>query len=185
MCAAICMLAFSLRAAPIEESNYRLTSNDVIDFRVFQEPDMDSVIRISGDGNATFPFIGSIMLGGKTIPEAVAGLRERYLDGYLGNPQVSITIREYARRRFTVMGQVQKPGPFEISGNENVNLLQAIGMAGGFTRMANPSKITIKRTEKGQERILQVDAKKMGHSESDRAFAIKSGDVIIVEESLF
>ncbi len=182
------LLAWSpkfIAAAPSDEANYRLTANDVIDFRVFQEADMDAVIHIAGDGTAEFPLIGSVAAGGKTILELVATLRARYLDGYLGNPQVSVTVREYARRRFTVIGQVQKPGPYEITGNEKVTLLQAIGMAGGFTRMANTTNVTIKRTEAGKEKILRADAKKSGRLDADAGLVIKAGDVLIVEESAF
>lgn len=168
-----------------EDTNYRLSPNDLIEFRVFQEGDMDSVVRVSGDGTATFPLIGGVTIGGKTIAQAVELLRARYLDGYLASPQITITIRDYARRRFTVLGQVQKPGSYELSGNEGIGLLQAIGMAGGYTRIADPGNITVKRREEGQEKILRFNAKKMANSDSDTTFLVKSGDTITVGESIF
>lgn len=174
-------------AAPEAQSdaNYRLAANDLVDFRVFQEPELDAVIRVSGDGNAIFPLIGPVRVAGKTIGEATELLRKRYMEGYLVNPQVNLTVRTYARRVFTVLGQVQRPGSYEIQGSESITLLQAIGMAGGYTRIANPGNVTVKRSEGGEERVYRFNAKKMAKSNSDSGFSVKPGDVITVAESIF
>jgi protein involved in polysaccharide export with SLBB domain len=170
--------------APVD-ANYRLAANDLLDFRVFQEPELDAVIRISGDGNAIFPLIGPVRIAGKTIGEATELLRKSYMAGYLVNPQVNLTVRTYSRRVFTVLGQVQKPGSYDIQGSESITLLQAIGMAGGYTRIANPGNVTVKRREGGVERIYKFNAKKMAKSDSDSAFSVKPGDIITVAESIF
>jgi protein involved in polysaccharide export with SLBB domain len=165
--------------------DYRLSANDLIDFRIFQEPDFDAVIRIAGDGTAIFPMIGKVEIEGKTVGEATEMLRQRYMAGYLANPQVNLTVRTYAKRIFTILGQVQKPGTYEIEGNESISLLQAIGMAGGYTRIANPSKVVLKRNEGGVEKVYHFNAKKMARSESESTFRILPGDVITVAESIF
>lgn len=175
------------KAQAIEQpSDYRLTANDLLDFRVFQEPELDAVIRISGDGAASFPLVGTVTIGGKTIGEAIETLRARYKDGYLVNPQVSLTVRTYAKQRFTVLGQVQKPGAYEMQGTEEVSLLQAIGLAGGYTRIADPGNITVKRRESGgKERVIRFNAKRMAKGGDDASFMLKAGDVVTVGESLF
>ena len=149
------------------DANYRLAANDLMDFRVFQEPELDAVIRISGDGNAIFPLIGPVPIAGKTIGEATELLRKSYMAGYLVNPQVNLTVRTYSRRVFTILGQVQRPGSYDIQGSESITLLQAIGMAGGYTRIANPGNVTVKRREGGTERIYRFNAKKMAKTDSD------------------
>jgi polysaccharide export outer membrane protein len=168
-----------------QDANYLLSADDLVDFRVFQEQDLDSVVRISGDGKANFPLIGSVKIGGLSIAAAVTVLQDRYRDGYLVNPQVSITVRAYAKKRFTVLGQVQKPGSYTIEGSEEITLLQAIGMAGGFTRIADPSKITVKRRAGGKESVLKFDAKQMARGANDTFVVIRPGDVITVAESIF
>ena len=167
------------------DSNYRLAADDLLDFRVFQEPELDAVIRVAGDGNAIFPLVGSVPIAGKTIGEATELLRQRYMAGYLANPQITLTVRTYARKVFTVLGQVMKPGSYAIEGSESVSLLDAIGMAGGYTRIANPGKVTVKRRVGGQETVIRVDAKKMARSSSDSTFLVQPGDVITVGESIF
>jgi protein involved in polysaccharide export with SLBB domain len=182
---AMVVLIASGSLAAQSDTNYRLAPNDLVDFRVFQEPELDAVIRVSGDGNAIFPLVGAVPIAGKTVGEATELLRQRYMAGYLVNPQVTLTVRTYGRKVFTILGQVLKPGSYPIEGSESISLLDAIGLAGGYTRIANPSKVTVKRRENGQETIIRVDAKKMARSSSEASFLIQPGDVITVGESIF
>ena len=167
------------------EGDYRLAPTDLLDFRIFQEPDFDAVIRISGDGSAIFPMIGRVQIAGMTVTQATETLRQRYMAGYLANPQVNLTVRTYAKKTFTILGQVQKPGAFPIEGNESITLLQAIGMAGGYTRIANPSNVVVKRIEGGVEKVYNFNAKKMARTAADSTFRIIPGDIITVAESIF
>jgi protein involved in polysaccharide export with SLBB domain len=167
------------------DSNYRLAPDDLLDFRVFQEPELDAVIRVTGDGKAIFPLVGQVPIAGKTIGEATELLRQRYMAGYLVNPQVTLTVRNYARRVFTMLGQIQKPGSYAIEGSESISLLDAIGMAGGYTRIANPGNVTVKRRVDGKETVVRVDARKMARSDSASDFRVQPGDVITVGESIF
>jgi protein involved in polysaccharide export with SLBB domain len=182
---AIAALLMSGALMAQSDSNYRLASDDLLDFRVFQEPELDAVIRVSGDGNAIFPLVGQVPIAGKTIGEATELLRQRYMAGYLVNPQVTLTVRNYARRVFTMLGQISKPGSYNIEGSETISLLDAIGMAGGYTRIANPGKVTVKRRVGGKETVIRVDARKMARSSAQENFQIQPGDVITVGESIF
>jgi polysaccharide biosynthesis/export protein len=165
--------------------NYRLSPNDLLDFRVFQEPELDGVIRVAGDGNALFPLVGSVAVGGHTVGEATDLVAARFRDGYLVHPQVSITVRQYAKKLFTVLGEVQKPGSYDMQGLSEITLLQAVGMAGGYTKVADSGHVTIKRVEDGKEKVLKFNAKKMASGSGNSAIMIHAGDVITVNESLF
>jgi protein involved in polysaccharide export with SLBB domain len=126
-----------------------------------------------------------VQIAGMTVTQATETLRQRYMAGYLANPQVNLTVRTYAKKTFTILGQVQKPGAFPIEGNESITLLQAIGMAGGFTRIANPSNVVVKRNEGGVEKVYNFNAKKMARTAMDSTFRIMPGDIITVAESIF
>jgi protein involved in polysaccharide export with SLBB domain len=183
----ICLGGFCIVDRGISQGaeNYHLAANDLLDFRVYDEPDLNADVRLAGDGTAIFPLIGSVSLRGKTIPQATALLRERYMAGYLVNPQVSLIIHTYAKRSFTVLGQVQKPGSYEIEGDEAISLLQAVGMAGGYTRIADPGNITVRRTDGGQEQVMRFNGKRMAKGGSSPECVVKPGDVITVGESIF
>jgi protein involved in polysaccharide export with SLBB domain len=183
----ICLGEFCIVDTGISQGaeNYHLAANDLLDFRIYDEPDLTADVRLAGDGTAIFPLIGSVSLRGKTIPQATALLRERYMAGYLVNPQVSLIIHTYAKRSFTVLGQVQKPGSYEIEGDEAITLLQAVGMAGGYTRIADPGNITVRRTDGGQEQVMRFNGRRMAKGESSPECVVKPGDVITVGESIF
>jgi protein involved in polysaccharide export with SLBB domain len=183
------MLLLAVLAVPAlraQDANYKLSANDLLDFRVFQEPELDGVIRVSGDGSAIFPLIGAVTVAGRTVAQATEQIKARYRDGYLVYPQVSLTVRTYAQKLFTVLGQVQKPGSYDMKGSDEITLLQAIGMAGGYTKIANPGRVTVKRQqEDGGERVIKLDAKRMARGDDSASFYVKPGDVITVAESLF
>ena len=108
---------------------------------------------------------------------------EQQSAGFLVNPNVTVAIVTYAKKRFTVLGAVNKPGSFFFPDAENISLLQAIGMAGGYSRIAKPSKVMIKRANTKES--IKIDAKKMAQSGEATSFMIRPGDVINVEESVF
>src|SRR6476469_4292750 len=64
-------------------SNYRLSPNDLIEVRVFQEPDLDSRVRIGGDGSVTLPLVGNVAIGGRSANEAAELLRQKYGQRFL------------------------------------------------------------------------------------------------------
>jgi len=182
----VLLFLIGISASAAESSNeYKLAPNDLLDFRVFQEPELDAVVRVSGDGQAIFPLVGGVGIGGATISEAIELVKVRYRDGYLKNPQITLTVRSYAKKLFTILGQVQQPGSYDIQGGNEITLLQAIGMAGGYTKIADPSNVTVKRLEEGGERVLKFNAKRMARGDDKTSFVIKPGDVISVGESLF
>jgi protein involved in polysaccharide export with SLBB domain len=66
-----------------------------------------------------------------------------------------------------------------------VDLLEAVGMAGGYTKLANPAKITVKRITDGRESIIKIDGKRMLKDPSIADFEVMPGDTIVVGEAIF
>jgi polysaccharide export outer membrane protein len=177
--------AASLLALASDSSQtYRLTANDLVRVRVYMEDDLTTEMRLGKDGTTTFPLLGVVNLAGKTVEEAAASMRDALGKDYLVNPQITLTVIEYAKRRFTVLGQVQKPGSYELPGEESVTLLQAIAMAGGFTRLAVQSKVTVTRIV-GGKRTMVVDVKSNANDPATKQFDIQPDDTIIVAERVF
>ena len=172
-------------ASTVDSSNYVLGPNDIIQLKVYREADLESRVRIGKDGTATFPLIGTLNVGGKTLEAATKLVQQLLNKDFLVNPQVSLSVAEYAKRRFTVLGQVQKPGIFEIPTEEKVTLLQAIGMAGGYTRLAEPSRITVKRTVSSKEVLFQLNARAMAKDSGAQPFEVLPDDTITVGERIF
>lgn len=163
----------------------KLKPNDVIEVKVFQEDDLQSTLRISKEGTINFPLIGVVSVADKTPQEGADTIRRLLARDYLVNPQVSVTVKEYAKRRFTVLGEVQKPGSYDMPDRDSVNLLEAIGIAGGYTRIAEPARVTLKRVVDGEVTVFKLNANGMAKNKASQPFEVKPGDVITVAESLF
>ncbi len=173
-----------LQPPAVTPEDYVLSPGDIVEVKVFQENDLDTVARISQDGVIVFPLIGRVSIGGQT-PQNAAGLIQSLLGkDYLVNPHVNINVTEYTKRRITILGEVQKPGSYDLPDRVTIPLLEAIGMAGGYTRVADPSKITVKRLVNNRTSVMRVNGKKMAGS-STASFEVLPGDIINVGESLF
>jgi len=166
-------------------TNYLLSANDVIHIKVYREEELDTTVRLAKDGTIIFPLIGSLQVGGKTTDQATGLIRDLLAKDYLVNPQISLSIVEFAKRRFTVLGEVQRPGAYDMPEDQSLNLLQAISMAGGYTRLASPGKITVQRQEGEKRLILSLDAKSMAKDKNTKVFEIAPEDTITVGESIF
>lgn len=165
-------------------SGYQLSVDDQIAVEVFGEDDLRTAARVNSEGAVSLPLLGSVHLSGMTLNQAAARLTELYGRDYLVNPKVNVMLISYAKRRFTVLGQVNRPGSYEMpeGSPSGIDLLEAVAIAGGYTRIAAPERISVKR----RDQVLRVDAKriaKRGGSES--GFRIQPGDTITVGESLF
>jgi polysaccharide export outer membrane protein len=161
---------------------YVLRQGDVVQVKVYQEEDLTSVSRIGREGTITMPLLGSVKVVSNSLEAATVIIRDLLAKDYLVNPQVTLNITEFAKRRFTVLGQVQRPGTFEMPPDESVSLLQAIASAGGYTRIGNPRKITVQRTVGRQNKVLQTDAEAMASDRTQKPFEILPDDVIVVGE---
>ena len=166
-------------------SGYRLSSNDLIHIRVFQEDELETVARVGRDGTIPFPMLGTLSVGGKTLPETTSAVTLA-LKEYLVRPQVAVRVVEYTKRKFTVLGQVNRPGTFDLPDDAPLSLLEGIGLAGGYTRLANSSRVTVKRSLPGMaEQVFKLDARQMARGKNAPRFQLQPGDTVMVEESLF
>ncbi|MGC1481827.1 MAG: polysaccharide biosynthesis/export family protein [Chthoniobacterales bacterium] len=166
------------------EGDYVLTPGDTIEMTIFREPDLTARSTIARDGTVQLPLIKEVSLAGKTVRDARALLRGLYDAKYLVNPQVYLNVIGFAQRRFTILGQVLKPGSYALQGGQTLSLLEVIGMAGGFTRIADQGKILIRRSVAGESVSLKANAKRIADGR-DESVTILPGDVITVGESWY
>jgi polysaccharide export outer membrane protein len=172
----------SAGSAIVASPQYVLRQGDVVEVKVYQEDDLTSVSRIGRDGTITMPLLGSVKVVSNSLETATVTIRDLLAKDYLVNPQVTLNITEFAKRRFTVLGQVQRPGTYEMPADDNVTLLQAIAAAGGYTRIGNPKKVTLMRTVGSSNKVLSMDAEAMLQDKTQKPFEIRPDDVIVVGE---
>ena len=182
--AALLMLAGPLAAAEQASggrSSGTINKLDTVQIRVVREDDLNTTAQLSADGSVTMPFIGAVKLEGLDTDQAAALITKKLKDGWLAQPQVSVSIEARIRRTVTVLGQTQAPGVFEIPAHRGLTLVEAVGMAGGATRIANVKKITVKHAN-GEVQSANLNAISTGKATD---FQLRDGDIVSVPESIF
>ena len=172
-------------SAHAPSDSYVLRNNDLIKITVFQEDDMTTETRISKSGYITLPLLGAIELSGKSVSEATNEIRTKLDKDYIINPHVTLTVMQYAEQWVTVLGEVQKPGQVEIPPEGGLDLLGAIALAGGYTRVADPGNVIVRRVINGHDVVARVDARRLARDTNVPEFMVQPGDRISVGESIF
>lgn len=158
-----------------------LGPGDVVEVRVFQEPEHSGTWRVSPEGTIDYPLCGKVALAGRTSSTAADALNQ-CLARYLRRPQVSINIQEYNSKKVFVFGEVQKPGTFPLEGE--MSIIQAVTLAGGFTKLAAKNNTNVTRIVDGQERKIRVPVEDIGVGR-EKNFMLQPGDIVFVPESFF
>lgn len=166
-----------------------LKEGDLIRLEVFGQDSLTKSTVVDRSGYVTFPLIGRIKASGRStlnLAKAVEALLEK---DYIRDADVTIVVEEYSKAKtsyVTVLGEVKKPGTVAIpEGKSKIDLLTAIANAGGFSEIANPKRITVKRGKKGQKpKIFKLNASTMQKS-SEPDFFLLNGDTVSVPKRLF
>ncbi len=172
--------AGALPGVKVGEGDYRISAMDVLDISVFQVPDLSKTVQVSASGQINLPLIGTVMAGGKTTAEIERDVAAKLGENYLQSPQVSVFVKEFTSQRITVDGAVLKPGIYATSGS--TTLIQAIALAGGLDRIADPRGIIVFRQQNGKRMAAGFDLSAIRAGKRDDP-TIQGGDVIVVDQS--
>ena len=265
-----------------EAQDYGVGPRDSLSFTVYGEEDLspDGLI-VSQEGYISFPLTGRVHVEGLSTPEIEKKVADLLADGYIVNPQVTVSVKSFKSKKAFILGAVEKPGVYPLRGQErlleiistaggiqnekagkfiliwrqksrgkngssnesndngngrlikiglerllqqgdmslnvplinrdvvfvpqaeyvyiigevkkpgsykfteNITILETITMAGGFTPIASPNKTRVIRVEEGEERTISVRMKDIIKGERSKDIVLKSGDIVVIPESLF
>lgn len=180
-------------AAPGEEGalgqlsgSYMVSPLDYLRIALYvaDELQFETEVRVSQSGKITVPHLGTVDVAGQSIEEMRDDLYEPYNASYYVEPHIDVVVLSYAERSVTVIGKVNRQGLVPFPSEEELTLLQAIALAGGWSadRLADKRNVTITRTDASGERFtLEVDARNI----STQDHPLKEGDLIRVPERLW
>lgn len=169
-----------LRAAT---ENTTLGPGDVLRMEIVGEKDLPNEFQVAADGTVSFPYIQELDVAGLEPNVLAKKIRKALIDKkILTDPSVVVSVIEYRSKTVTVLGQVQKPGSFPLS--PGMTLLQAISMAGGFTSIAQKSRVNLARSSDGESNTVVVDTEAIYNGDSTD-IVLQSGDRIYVHERVF
>jgi polysaccharide export outer membrane protein len=171
--------------APDKSAFYVLHPMDLVKILVYHEPELEREVRVSQDHTLVMPLIGPIDVRNRTVRDTEKLITELYARDYLVNPQINLLVLEYGQRTVNVFGAVNTPGSVVIPPEKEFRLLDAVGRAGGFSRLSNRSRVTLTRTHgNGQTESFIINADQLMSGDSANKWALQEGDVIVVPERM-
>lgn len=170
---------------------HTLTLADRVRIVVYQEDDLASLTRIDARGKINLPLIGEIAIGGLTVVEAQGAIENAYKDGrYLRNPQVTVSVEEYAPREVSIQGRIRNPGRYTLPIESTLTVVELVTKAGGIDDIGKGSAVTVTRiAADGTKKVFTVDVDSIirGRRDTkidDTTLLLQPGDIVYVPERL-
>jgi polysaccharide biosynthesis/export protein len=160
------------------ESGYRISPMDTVSVKVFRMPDLSGDYQVDLTGRISMPLVGEVTAVDMTTAQLDTVLTQQFGAKYLENPDISVGIKESARRSITVDGAVKSAGAFPAPGK--LSLMQAVALAGGVNEEANAHRVAVFRTIGGKRQAAAFDLVSIRHGESPDP-QIYAGDIIVVD----
>jgi polysaccharide export outer membrane protein len=158
----------------------RLGLGDLLEVSVFNVPELSAKARVSNTGDIYLPLIDYLHVADLTTEEAQALIEKRLSDGgFVKNPHVTLAIVEYSSEVVTVLGEVNKPGPYPVMGERR--LYDVISAAGGLTQKAGRT-VTISHRAKPDDPITVPLATGLTQN-AESNVPVRPGDTIIVQRA--
>ena len=150
-------------------------------------------MEVSSEGTITLPLLGRINVQGLSVRETEQKITEILSKDYLVNPVVVVEVadrliekkyQEKEKKSLSILGQVQKPGPYDFPATKKMTLLELISKAGGFTDVANAKNIKVIRKKGGKTSAIHANAESI-IAGKDPDIELEPDDVVHVGESFF
>lgn len=166
-------------APPLKNpGDYLIGPGDLLDISVWKDEALTRTTVVLPDGKITFPLIGEVIAGGKTIAVLKQELTQR-LTRYVPDLVLSVEVKQSNSMLVYIIGRVNSPGRHVL--NTRITVLQALAMAGGFNPYASRDRVKIFRQVDGKTTILPfhytdvIDGEQLSEN-----IELQRGDVIVV-----
>jgi len=163
--------------APVGDQ-YVVQPGDVLAVSVWKEADLQREVLVRPDGGISFPLAGDVPAAGHSVQQIQQQLAAR-ISKYIPEPVVTVAVQQVVGNRVYVVGRVNKPG--EIIMTHDLNVIQALSLAGGVTPFASINSIRVLRRSGEQQTTIPFrygDMKKGVNLQQN--IALQNGDVVVV-----
>jgi polysaccharide export outer membrane protein len=164
--------------APPPRESYGVNAGDILRVSVWKEEDLQRELLVRPDGHFSFPLAGDVAAEGRSVEQIRRDLTDR-LAKYVPNLVVTVEALKIEGNKVFVLGKVNRPGEFVM--NANVDVMQAISMAGGTTPFASLNDIKVLRRSNGQQIAIpfNYDSVQSG-KKLDQNILLRAGDTVVV-----
>jgi len=188
----LCLVAVAAfgTASATADDGYRINGGDMLHISVYGEQNLNQDVPVQPDGGIAFPLVGNMNVRGMTLKDLqtkVANtLRESQYFPNLTDNEVTVSMVKASGNSVSVVGQVKQPGTFAY--DTQLDVMQALSLAGGLTPFASKSKIKIlRRDPQGVQTAILFDYSDIEDCQHlDKNIVLQGGDVVVVPQaSLF
>jgi polysaccharide export outer membrane protein len=188
--AAAALLASAPAAAQdtaTQDDGYRINGGDLLHISVYGEQNLDKDVPVQPDGGIAFPLVGNLNARGMTLKELqgkiATNLRESQYFPNLTDNEVTVSMVKATGNSVSVVGQVNTPGTFAY--DTQLDVMQALSLAGGLTPFASKSKIKIlRRDHAGTQTAILFDYSEVEDGEQlEKNIILRGGDVVVVPQA--
>lgn len=160
-------------------ADYRIGPQDVLTIQVFDQLDLGGKYTVEADGTFSFPLIGRVTAGGKSLRALETELKGRLAAGFFRDPQVAVAVEQYRSQRVFVMGEVRVPGPVALTGG--MALIEALSRAGSTLPSASGEVAIVRAAQRGvPPEILRASIRDLEAGSLKQNIELQDGDTIFV-----
>jgi polysaccharide export outer membrane protein len=177
----VLLLLFGIAASSQAQNESLLIGpGDLLHLQVYDTPEMEQRARVTDAGNIPFSFLGNVHVASLTPEQAAKQIEGQLIAaGVMLHPQVTVRVEAYATQNVSVMGEVQKPGPYEIDTPHKV--VEVLALAGGLTYIAD-RHITIERYGTSKQKVEYYYSNAAASALSDDPM-VYPGDTVVVSKA--
>ena len=161
-----------------DRTPYTINPGDLLEISVWKELDLQRQVLVRPDGGFSFPLSGDIVAVGRTV-DAIRRELTQKLEAFIPDLVVTVTVEEIRGNKIFVVGQVKNPG--EIVMNPQVDVMQALSIAGGTTAFAQLNNIIILRRQNGVQTTREFRYNDIVKGQNlAQNILLEVGDVVVV-----
>jgi polysaccharide export outer membrane protein len=168
------------QAQPVASADQPIGALDTLNINVFQVESLTGEFKVDAAGKIDYPLLGAVQAQGRTTDQLREQLAASLSQKYLQSPNVQVAIKDRAEQKVTVDGSVRQPGVYVVKGP--TTLLQAVAMARGTSEDANPSRVIVFRTIRGEKMAGAFDLQDIRRAKAEDP-VIYGNDIVIVDGS--
>lgn len=167
-----------------EVTIYRVGVNDVIEIKVLDHTEFNTLTTVASDGSIILPYIGAVFVKEKTLKEIEEEITKKLSEGYLKYPVVSISLVKSMSKAVFIYGEVGRPGMYPIE-EGMTNVLRILSVAGGINNEGLHGNITLRRKQKNtsEYREIYLGSKETIEKTEKGNMILTPNDILIVERN--
>ncbi len=160
------------------QDNYLVGAGDILNIVVWKNEDLSGEYLVRPDGKITLPLIGDVVASGMST-DAIAMQIAKKIELFIEDPFITVIVIDAASNKIYVLGEVAQPGVYQLQ--DQLSVLQALALAGGFTEFAKTDEMVVIRRIKDKQTRYRVSYKEILKApEKGHNLLLKRGDTLVV-----